>query len=66
MATAFPLSLPDDDLDVAPLGSLAHLPPEIRAAIEGAEQRLAAGTAQLVAHADVPRALEEIRQTRRG
>jgi hypothetical protein len=62
MATASPLPLTEDvDFFVADDAYVAGLPPEVRAAIESAEERIAAGTAQIVPHAEVVRAIEEQR-----
>jgi hypothetical protein len=62
MAAATPLPLMEDvDFFVADDAYVATLPPEVRAAIESAEERVAAGTAQLAPHADVMRAIEERR-----
>jgi hypothetical protein len=62
MAAATPLRLIEDvDFFAADDAYVAGLPPEIRAAIESAEERVAAGTARLVPHAEVVRAIEEQR-----
>lgn len=61
MNAAHPLPPPpEDDLDVFPMDDayLAQLPPEVRSAIESAEARFAQGTAQLVPHEEVERALD--------
>jgi hypothetical protein len=67
MATASPLLLTEDvDFFAADDAYVATLPPDVRAAIESAEERIAAGTAQLVPHAEVTRALEEQRVAARA
>jgi hypothetical protein len=69
MVAARPLNLPvqddaDDGLDVAPLEDLSHLRPEVRAAIELAEENIRTGRARLVPHAQMHAALEEIGRQR--
>jgi len=51
---ASPLPLTEDvDFLAADDAYLAGLPPEVRAAIESAEERIVAGTAKIVPHAEV-------------
>lgn len=50
----------DDDLDVLPLDDLSRLPPEIRAAIERAEEEGASG--RVVSHARIEEGLREIQR----
>jgi hypothetical protein len=50
----------DDGLDVAPLDDLSELRPEVRAAIEQAEENIRTGKARLIPHGQMQRALEEI------
>jgi hypothetical protein len=61
VTAAHPLTL-DDDLDVFPLDDLSGLPPEVRSAIERAEEEGAAG--RVVSHARIEDALREMQ--RRG
>jgi hypothetical protein len=56
MTAAQPLSL-DDDLDVFPLDDLEALPPEVRAAVERAEEEGASG--RVVSHARIVEGLRE-------
>jgi hypothetical protein len=49
----------------APLDDLSQLPPDVRDAIEAAEERIDSGTARLVRQADVPVVLDEIREENR-
>jgi len=68
MTTADPLlpAPPEDDFEVSALDDLSHLPPDVRAAIEGAEARSANGTAETVPHSEVERFLAEQRRRHGG
>ncbi len=67
MATAIPLPLTEDvAFFAADDAYVAGLPPEVRAAIEGAEARAATGNAQRIPHADVLHAIEEQRAAARA
>ncbi len=70
MATAHPLYdaplEPADDLEVFPLDDLSVLPPEVRAAVEAAEARIANGTAHIVPHSEIQRIVEEQRRRHGG
>ena len=59
MTAAHPLSL-DDDLDVFPLDDLSALPPEVRAAVERAEEEGASG--RVVSHATIEEGLREMQR----
>jgi hypothetical protein len=54
----------DDGLDVARLDDLSHLRPEVRAAIELAEENIRTGKARLVPRAEMEAALGEIGRQR--
>jgi len=64
MTAAHPLPMPD--LDVVVDDDLSVYPPEVRAEILAAEERIAGGTAQIVWEEDVPAALAEIRRAKAG
>jgi hypothetical protein len=62
MATAIPLPLVQDvDFVAVDDAYVAGLPLQVRSAIESAEARIVAGTARVVPHAEVARAIEEQR-----
>ncbi len=61
MTAAYPLPLPENALDVAPL-DLRDFTAEQQAEIEASLANLAAGRARIVSHEDVQRALQEMRR----
>jgi predicted transcriptional regulator len=62
MSAAYPLPLPKDALDVAPL-DMSDFTAEQQAEIEASLADLAAGRARVVPHEDVQRALHEMRSS---